>query len=95
MGLRDQNNGKKIGINGSRIYHVTTLKTTLISRPICILEDVKHNRDLWHQVYLGNLQTAKYHAISFQFMFERQEGLPAVSDLRQRFLPLKIVQPHV
>ena len=24
-GLRDQNNGKKIGINGSRIYHVTTL----------------------------------------------------------------------
>ena len=26
MGLRDQNNGKKIGINMSRIYHVTTLK---------------------------------------------------------------------
>ena len=25
-GLRDQNNGKKIGINGSWIYHVTTLK---------------------------------------------------------------------
>ena len=25
MGLRDQNKGKKIGINGSRIYHVTTL----------------------------------------------------------------------
>ena len=25
MGLRDQNNGKKTGINGSRIYHVTTL----------------------------------------------------------------------
>ena len=25
MGLRDQNNGKKRGINGSRIYHVTTL----------------------------------------------------------------------
>ena len=25
MGLRDQNYGKKIGINGSRIYHVTTL----------------------------------------------------------------------
>ena len=24
-GLRDQNNGKKIGISGSRIYHVTTL----------------------------------------------------------------------
>ena len=24
-GLRDQNNGKKIGVNGSRIYHVTTL----------------------------------------------------------------------
>ena len=66
-----------------------------MSRPICILEDVKHNRDLWHQVYLGNLQTAKYHAISLQFMFERQEGLPGVSDLRQRFLPLKIVQPRV
>ena len=26
MGLRDQNNGKRIGINGSWIYHVTTLK---------------------------------------------------------------------
>ena len=25
MGLRDQNNGKKVGINGSRIYHVRTL----------------------------------------------------------------------
>ena len=25
MGLRDQNYGKKVGINGSRIYHVTTL----------------------------------------------------------------------
>ena len=25
IGLRDQNNGKKIGINGSLIYHVTTL----------------------------------------------------------------------
>ena len=25
MGLRDQNNGKKIGISGPRIYHVTTL----------------------------------------------------------------------
>ena len=25
MGPRDQNNGKNIGINGSRIYHVTTL----------------------------------------------------------------------
>ena len=29
MGLRDQNNGKKIGINGSRIYHVTTLTSVL------------------------------------------------------------------
>ena len=28
MGLRDQNNGKKVGINGSRIYHVTTLLST-------------------------------------------------------------------
>ena len=28
-------------------------------------------------------------------MFELQEGLPAVSDLRQGFLPQKIVQPRV
>ena len=27
--------------------------------------------------------------------FEPKEGLPVVSDLRQRFLPLKIVQPRV
>ena len=26
MGPRDQNEGKKIGISGTRIYHVTTLK---------------------------------------------------------------------
>ena len=32
---------------------------------------------------------------SLQFTFERQEGLPAVSDLRQGFLPLKIAQPCV
>ena len=30
-GLRDQNNGKKIGIGGSRIYHVTTLVLDLIN----------------------------------------------------------------
>ena len=35
MGLRDQNYGKKIGINGSRIYHVTTLSTGL--RPATLL----------------------------------------------------------
>ena len=33
--------------------------------------------------------------LQFHFTFERQEGLPAVSDLRQGFLPPKIVQPHV
>ena len=32
---------------------------------------------------------------SLQFTFEPQEGLPAVSDLRQGFLPQKIVQPPV
>ena len=32
---------------------------------------------------------------SLRFTFERQEGLPAVSDLRQGFLSLTIVQPHV
>ena len=30
MGLRDQNNVKKIGINGSRIYHVATLALYLV-----------------------------------------------------------------
>ena len=30
-----------------------------------------------------------------QFTFERQERRPAVNDLRQGFLPLKIVQPYV
>ena len=30
MGLRDQNKGKKIEINGSRIYHVTTLRLALL-----------------------------------------------------------------
>ena len=31
--LRDQNNGKKIGISGSRIYHVTTLRYTCVFVP--------------------------------------------------------------
>ena len=33
------------------------------------------------------------HVCSLQFTFERQEGLLAVSDLRQSFLPPKMVQP--
>ena len=32
---------------------------------------------------------------SLQFTFERQEGLLAISDFWQGFLPLKIVQPRV
>ena len=32
---------------------------------------------------------------SLSFTFERQEGLPAISDFWQGFLPLKIVQPRV
>ena len=35
------------------------------------------------------------HVCSLQFMFELWAGLLAVSDLRQGFLPLKIVQPRV
>ena len=36
------------------------------------------------------------HVCSLQFTFEPQEGLPAVRDLRQGFLPLKIVrEPRV
>ena len=35
MGLRDQNNGKKIGINGSRIYHVTTLQAGFTDLRVC------------------------------------------------------------
>ena len=31
MGLRDQNNGKEIGINGSRIYHITTLRNAALN----------------------------------------------------------------
>ena len=38
MGLRDQNNGKKIGINGSRIYHVTTLSSV----PMLFARDAGH-----------------------------------------------------
>ena len=37
MGLRDQNNGNKIGINGSRIYHVTTLNYTQL--PLRLLHE--------------------------------------------------------
>ena len=47
-------------------------------------------------------QTSKCHVtrscgyvFSWQFTCERQEGLPAVSDLRQGFLPLKFAQPRV
>ena len=40
MGLRDQNNGKKIGINGSRIYHVTTLMKMTVKVMIMIMKTV-------------------------------------------------------
>ena len=55
--------------------------------------------------FMGNCkpQTAKFHVTTalrsrLQFAvhaFEPQEGLPAVSDLRQGFLPQKIEQPRV
>ena len=48
----------------------------------------------------GKPQTAKCHVTTalrsrLQFTFEPQEGLPAVGDLWQGFLPQKIVQPRV
>ena len=46
MGLRDQNEGKKIGISGTRIYHVTTL---IFMTNVC---DSRRNRDKcmhWHE----------------------------------------------
>ena len=60
----------------------------------------KYFRDLWHQVFRGKRQTANRkmscdHGLAVTFAFEPQEGLPAVSDLRQGFLPQKIVQPRV
>ena len=52
--------------------------------------------------FMGNCkpQIAKCHVTTalrsrLQFTFEPQEGLPAVSDLRQGFLRQKIVQPRV
>ena len=49
-------------------------------------------------VFRGKRQTAnrkmsREHGLAVTF--EPQEGLPAVSDLRQGFLPQKIVQPRV
>ena len=39
MGLRDQNNGKKIGISGSRIYHVTTLIVIMVMMLLYVDDD--------------------------------------------------------
>ena len=56
-----------------------------------------------HKVFHGKTQTTNLRMpsdrglvlrfSSLQFTFKRQEGRPAGSDLRQGFLPLKIVQP--
>ena len=45
----------------------------------------------------ANLRMSREHGrvSSLQFTFKRLEGLLAVGDLRQGFLPLKIAQPHV
>ena len=40
MGLRDLNNGKKTGINGSRTYHVTTLFCTSNNTSILSTKDL-------------------------------------------------------
>ena len=40
-------------------------------------------------------QISRAYGLAVTFAFEPQEGLPAVSDLRQGFLPQKIVQPRV
>ena len=39
MGLRDQNNGKKIGISGSPIYHVTTLIVIMVMMLLYVDDD--------------------------------------------------------
>ena len=38
-GFRDQNNGKKIGISGSRIYHVTTLIVIMVMMLLYVDDD--------------------------------------------------------
>ena len=43
---------------------------------------------------MANRKLSRDHGLAVMFTFEPQEGLPAVSDLRQCFLPLKIVQPR-
>ena len=52
--------------------------------------------------FMGNCKPQKFtwprpcgHVCSVQFTFKPQEGLPAVIDLRQSFMPQKIVQPRV
>ena len=45
--------------------------------------------------FMANRKLSRDHGLAVTFTFEPQEGLPAVSDLRQCFLPLKIVQPRV
>ena len=54
IGLRDQNNGKKIGINGSRIYHVTTLtkRSHYVMLP-CLLAKFLDLNKLWPCDYVG------------------------------------------
>ena len=43
----------------------------------------------------SHVTAALRYVCSLQFTFKPQEGLPAVIDLRQSFLPQKIVQPRV
>ena len=53
MGLRDQNNGKRIGINGSWIYHVTTLLYSTVYR-LRIGEGKRWNEFAeWHVAWLA------------------------------------------
>ena len=58
MGLRDQNNGKKIGISGSRIYHVTTL----------VWQNKKEERKdiLW---YGKKLHILRYYLLALKWTF--------------------------
>ena len=78
MGLRDQNDGKKIGISGPRTYHVTTLN--LESRAALACAQTKLNSGQSLVIVYTQARAAHTHSkklnVSLSFMAAKLNKMP-------------------
>ena len=80
MGLRDQKDGKKIGISGPRIYHVTTLRFRFnkkLNYKLAALEVFLSNRNAFASV----VASLKIYCTSTRVILRTSTTLPELNNV--------------